>query len=154
MKPFKVLIADDNPFFRKVIGELLEAESFDVWMVNDGLDALKVAKHLNPDLIITDEIMPRVTGMELCNRVRSPMELNLSPFTIVMTGRPESTNPFHATEFGVDLYLGKKELVSLIDRRLLRPECLVNHFQEVLQSIAWKGNSLQEGADGSTPLCA
>jgi len=135
MKPLKVMIADDNPFFRKMLACQLESAGYDVWTVNDGVDALQLVGHLEPDLVITDEIMPRITGIELCSRIRPSFGVGRGPFTIVMTASPESDNPFHARDLGVDLYVSKKQLSGLLDRNLLRAECLSSEFREVFRTL-------------------
>ncbi len=153
MKPFKVLVADDNPFFRKMLTCRLELEGYDVWTVNDGADALQLVGHLAPDLVITDEIMPRITGMELCSRIRPPLGAGRGPFTIVMTASPESDNPFHARDLGVDLYVSKKQLGDLLDRNLLRAECLSSDFRQVFQVL--NPHTVTQGkSHESRALCA
>ncbi len=132
MKKFKVLVADDNPFFQKIIDQQLSREGYEVWTATDGHDAIKIASLLRPDLVIADEFMPRMTGIELCSRLRPPFGADHNPFTIVATANPESPDPFHAADFGVDLYMSKNDLMYLIDNKLLRAECLPKTRREVL----------------------
>ncbi len=120
MRKLRVLVADDNPFFRKLIPQFLVKEGYDYRVARDGQEALETAAEFQPDVVITDSVMPRMTGMELCSRLRPAFAQGPVPFTIVMTGTPESSDPKHASDFGVDIYMSKKDLLQGLDSRRFR----------------------------------
>jgi len=66
----KVLVVDDSDDTRDMMAKLLELESFAVVTAQDGLDALEVAAHEQPDLIITDVNMPNLNGIEMIRELR------------------------------------------------------------------------------------
>lgn len=66
----KVLVVDDSDDTRDMMAKLLELESFAVVTAQDGLDALDVAAHEQPDLIITDVNMPNLNGIEMIRELR------------------------------------------------------------------------------------
>jgi two-component system alkaline phosphatase synthesis response regulator PhoP len=62
----KVLIADDEPDIIEILKYNLEKEGYQVFAAKDGDEALAKAKQYQPDLVILDMMMPRKTGMEVC----------------------------------------------------------------------------------------
>ncbi|MFA3763150.1 response regulator [Yersinia sp. 2466 StPb PI] len=70
MKKFSVLVVDDHPFIRAIVKSTLEKSNFEVIAeASSGIDAIKLAKKLNPDLIILDISMPKLDGLEVLNRL-------------------------------------------------------------------------------------
>jgi len=70
-KAKKILIADDEPDILEIIEYNLKNEGYEVYTASNGDEALTKAKHLKPDLIILDIMMPRKTGIEVCEILRS-----------------------------------------------------------------------------------
>lgn len=66
----KVLVIDDDDKIRKMLTFLFLAKGFEVGSAENGLEALKVAEDLVPDVIIVDLMMPVMDGFEFCKRVR------------------------------------------------------------------------------------
>ncbi len=66
----KVLIADDEPNIVVSLEFLMKQRGYDVKVVNDGDDALKAVDEFRPDLILLDVMMPRVSGYDVCQKVR------------------------------------------------------------------------------------
>ncbi|BCB95187.1 hypothetical protein JZK55_01090 [Dissulfurispira thermophila] len=67
----KILLVDDDPFVREMIGVILESEGYDVVSCENGRDALNaVTVNSDLDLIITDINMPEMNGYELIDRIR------------------------------------------------------------------------------------
>ena len=67
---FKVLVAEDDDDIRFALDLLLSMEGYEVITAEDGEQALRLAKNMNPDLIITDISMPKMTGVELTRLIR------------------------------------------------------------------------------------
>src|ERR1043166_9264975 len=72
---FKVLVAEDDDDIRFALDLLLSMEGYYVITAEDGEKAFQLAQHENPDLIITDISMPKVSGVELTRLIRHDREL-------------------------------------------------------------------------------
>jgi DNA-binding response OmpR family regulator len=66
----KVLIADDEPNIVVSLEFLMRQRGYDVRVVSDGAEALKAIDDFRPDLILLDVMMPRVSGYDVCQKVR------------------------------------------------------------------------------------
>lgn len=106
----RILIADDEPGIAEVLASALDDEGYDVTLVADGTDALAVIERDHPDLLITDHMMPGMTGAVLITRLRQqerdarppPPPL---PIILMSAARSVATNPptiFLAKPFDLD----------------------------------------------------
>jgi CheY-like chemotaxis protein len=80
-----ILIADDEEFIVDLLATLLEDEHYRVLRAYDGEQALLAAQRENPQLIITDIMMPRMTGTELATRLRAQEQATTSTPIILMS---------------------------------------------------------------------
>ena len=72
----KILIAEDHEDSRVYLEKLLSSQGHEVQSAGDGVEALSLARHERPDLVISDVLMPRMDGFELCRLLKSDSELN------------------------------------------------------------------------------
>ncbi len=68
--PRKILIADDEPDILEIVSYNLGKEGYEIYTAKDGNEAIERAKQLHPDLIILDIMMPKKTGVEVCQILR------------------------------------------------------------------------------------
>lgn len=109
-----LLIAEDNPDTRSLLRWLLESEGFDVTTAEDGAAALKFLDLTQPDVILTDLMMPQVDGIELIRRVRGSSDLANIP--IVALTAYGSNYIAQAKNAGANATLRKPEdLDQLVD---------------------------------------
>lgn len=106
-------------------------ESYRVIEAVDGVDALdKIAVH-QPDVIVTDLIMPRMDGIELVDKLRHNFETSHVPI-IMLTAKQTSEDKFKAIKYGADSYITKpfsvEFLLVCIDNLLTRRRLLFEHF--------------------------
>ena len=125
-----ILLVDDNAEIRKFIFNNL-MESYRVIEAVDGVDALdKIAVH-QPDVIVTDLIMPRMDGIELVDKLRHNFETSHVPI-IMLTAKQTSEDKFKAIKYGADSYITKpfsvEFLLVCIDNLLTRRRLLFEHF--------------------------
>ncbi len=100
----KILIADDERSIRQTFKFFLEKEGYSVTVSEDAIQAFELIKNEKFDLIITDCIMPKMSGLELLKKLRT--NNNLTP-VIVMTGEPTTKSQAYAFEIKASEYLSK-----------------------------------------------
>ena len=101
----KVVVADDEISLRFLISDTLALEDFEVIEAEDGEKALKSITNTNPDLIIIDIMMPKLSGYEVIKEVRN---MNIKqPKIVVLTAKGEKKAKDKALEIGVDDFMTK-----------------------------------------------
>lgn len=101
-----VLLVEDEPAQRTVLAYNLEAEGFDVTQADNGEDALMLVEEEAPDIIILDWMMPRVSGIEVCRRLKMRPETRGIPI-IMLSARAEEVDRIRGLETGADDYVIK-----------------------------------------------
>ena len=81
--PKKVLIVEDNELNMKLFNDLLEAQGYDTLQTNDGMEALKMAREHEPDLILMDIQLPEVSGLEVTKWLKEDETLRSIPVIVV-----------------------------------------------------------------------
>jgi CheY-like chemotaxis protein len=111
-----ILIADDEPDLRQLIGDILELEGYSVIKARDGTEALDLARRLKPNLILLDESMPGLGGREVASQLRADTRTEQVKIVILSGYAPESDE---ASPVAVDAYFQKpcaiESLVETID---------------------------------------
>lgn len=102
----KVLIVEDDPFFQRVLLKRLAAEGYKVISANDGREGMKAIVTFEPDLVISDWMMPEVDGLELCQSVKTGLKES-APYFILLTAKGEISSRLLGLETGADDYLVK-----------------------------------------------
>jgi two-component system chemotaxis sensor kinase CheA len=112
----RILVVDDSPLTRELIGSLLEAVGYDVVMATDGLEALEVLQNTQVDLVCTDLEMPRVDGLELTRRLKVHPTHKVLP-VVILTTRGGEEDRQRGLAAGADGYITKGDLVrqDLVD---------------------------------------
>ena len=100
-----ILIADDEADFRVAIKDIFN-KNFRILEAADGKDALEITRKENPDLIISDVMMPVMDGYEFCRHVKTDIAFCHVPF-ILLTALEEMENHIQGTEYGADAYITK-----------------------------------------------
>ncbi|NEW60276.1 response regulator [Sulfurovum sp. bin170] len=119
----KLLIADDDAFNRQLIVALLaRVPNIKVIEASDGLEALKILKQNNIDMILLDYHMPRMNGEELLKKMKSVAELSKIPVTIITTDESEMR---HLYTLGANNFILKP-----FDFKELRL-CIYKHLQKI-----------------------
>ncbi len=112
----RVLLVEDEPAQREVLAYNLEAEGFDVTQADNGEDALLLVDEEAPDMIILDWMMPKVSGIEVCRRLKMRPETRGIPI-IILSARAEEVDRVRGLETGADDYVIKPySMVELMAR--------------------------------------
>lgn len=121
MKP-NILVVEDESAISTLLQYNLEKEGYDVELAFDGEEALIMCAERVPDLIIMDWMMPKLSGVETCRRLRRK-KITLKVPIILLTARSEETDRVTGLDVGADDYISKPfsipELLARI-RALLR----------------------------------
>lgn len=102
----KLLVVDDDPFFVRVLEKRFGAEGFQVMSAADGREGMKVIVSFEPDLVISDWMMPEVDGLELCQSVKTGLR-EAAPYFILLTAKGEIDDKLLGLETGADDFLVK-----------------------------------------------
>ena len=137
----RVLLVDDNPANIELLKLQLRSSGYDLETAQDGLQALEKVKSWQPDLVLLDLMMPKMSGYEVCQVMKSDKELCFIPI-IIVTALRELDDKLKAIEFGADDFLikpfNKLELATRI-RSLLRMKILYDDLdtsENILFSLA------------------
>ena len=74
MTKYKVLLADDDPGLRKLVGTTLGTDDFNLYHAGDGEETLTVARAEKPDIILLDINMPKKNGLEVCREIKDSVD--------------------------------------------------------------------------------
>ncbi|WP_300544562.1 phosphate regulon transcriptional regulator PhoB [Maricaulis sp.] len=105
MKP-QVLVVEDEDALATLLQYNLEKEGYAVSVAGDGEDALIQAEETTPDLVLVDWMLPKVSGIEVCRRLRGRQETANVPI-IMLTARGEETDRVRGLDTGADDYVVK-----------------------------------------------
>lgn len=101
-----VLVVEDEDALATLLQYNLEKEGYSVAVARDGEDALMQAEETTPDLVLVDWMLPKVSGIEVCRRLRGRQETANVPI-IMLTARGEETDRVRGLDTGADDYVVK-----------------------------------------------
>lgn len=112
-----VLLVEDEPAQREILRYNLEAEGFAVVAASNGEEAMERVAEGLPDLILLDWMMPHVSGLEVCRRIRAKSETRGIPI-LMLSARSEEVDKVRGLETGADDYVIKPYSVAELMARL------------------------------------
>jgi cyclic di-GMP phosphodiesterase len=126
-----ILIVDDNPTNVELLCAYLKPYNYDLRTANDGDEALRKIDEEPPDLVLLDLMMPRLSGYEVCQKIKKDKKTQLIP-VIVVTALKELNDKIKAIEMGADDFLmkpfNKVELLTRI-KSLLKLKALYDDVE-------------------------
>lgn len=105
MKPF-IVIAEDEKSVAELLRYNLESEGYETAIAGDGDEAMLLLDERIPDLMLLDWMLPKISGIEICRRVRTRQETANLPI-IMLTARTEEADRIRGLETGADDYVTK-----------------------------------------------
>ncbi len=122
---YTILVVDDNPdltdFLKKSLGEYFKR----IVIASDGVEALQLIKSHAPDIIVSDVMMPRMNGYELCKNIKEDITISHIPI-ILLTARDDKQSQLSGYKNGADAYLTKpfeiEMLMEIVRNRLKNRE--------------------------------
>ena len=116
----KILIVDDEENILEIVEAYLVAKNYQVFRAMDGEEALRKAETIRPDLIVLDLMLPDISGLEVCRRIRKSSSVPV----IMLTARTAEQDILSGLQIGADHYMTKpfspKELVARVQTVLRR----------------------------------
>ena len=123
-KGYRALVVDDEVPLAEVVASYLHREHFEAVVVGNGLDAIAVARELDPDVVILDLGLPGIDGLEVCRQLRTFSDA----YVVMLTARDAEIDTVLGLTVGADDYITKpfspRELVARIRAMLRRPRVL------------------------------
>jgi DNA-binding response OmpR family regulator len=111
-----VLVVDDDPVILKLLEVNFEMEGFVVLVAHDGEEGIEVARNERPDVIVSDIMMPRVSGLELVTALKSDPSTSDIPI-ILLSAKAQNADVRSGLDAGADDYVTKPfEPLDLVDR--------------------------------------
>lgn len=132
-KKFKILLVDDEPDIVEIISYSLKNANYDVYSASNGLEAIKLAKSIKPDLIILDVMMPEMDGIEACEIIRKDQVVGKTLITF-LSARGEDYSQIAALNAGADDYITKP----------IKPKVLLSKVKSLLRRISNDQNEIIE----------
>ena len=135
----KILVVEDEPNQVELIEFNLNSEGYEVVVARDGEEALNLAEEENPDLILLDWMLPKVSGIEVCRQLRRSKITREIPI-VMLTARSEESDKIRGLDIGADDYITKpysiKELLARVRAAMRRPSASVISDQLIVGKIA------------------
>jgi len=142
-KQFSILIADDDIITQKMIQKMFTRKGYQVVSVGDGAEAWDMLQKRYFPIVITDWHMPKMSGIELCNKIRE----NTFPgyvFTILLTSRDSKADIIEGLEAGADDYLTKPLDYHELTARLKAAERILSLERSLKESNDSLKKALEE----------
>lgn len=121
----KILVIDDDPVIREILKSVLEKADYEVILADNGMSGLEAARRDEPDLVITDGLLPKLHGFLVCKQIK---EFESPPKVIILTGL--YTKPTYKwdvkRDYNADDLLGKP----------IEPEALIKCVKKHLADLA------------------
>jgi DNA-binding response OmpR family regulator len=120
----KILIVDDEAHIRMLIGQTLEEledEGVEFLTADNGASALELIQSEKPDLVFLDVMMPKMNGMDVCQKVKKDLAIN-DVYIILLTAKGQELDRQRGQEVGADVYMTKP----------FDPEVLLSKAKQVL----------------------
>ena len=108
----RILIVEDNDDLRNYLVDMLKT-SYNIQACPNGKDALIIIREFNPDLVISDIMMPEMSGDELCSAIKGDLEMSHIP-VVLLTALGDEKNMLEGLEIGADAYITKPFSVGIL----------------------------------------
>lgn len=116
----KILVVDDEKSIAEIVKFNLVKEGYDVYVAFDGEEAVEMVKHVHPDLILLDLMLPKMDGLEVCRTVRQSYDMPI----IMVSAKDSEIDKVLGLELGADDYVTKpfsnRELIARVKANLRR----------------------------------
>jgi signal transduction histidine kinase/ligand-binding sensor domain-containing protein len=148
-----ILVVDDSPDIREYIADCLR-KHYNVIVAEDGQEGLELARSENPNMVVSDVMMPRMDGYELCRRMKSDESLAETPFMLV-TSKASSQDKIQGLEAGADDYVAKpfssRELMARVGN-LIRVQEQKHALEQLNTDLVASNSALKMASEMKSQL--
>jgi DNA-binding response OmpR family regulator len=131
--PYTIFIVDDNKEFLRYMETELSPLFRKVLKTDDSTDALQILKQYQPDIMVSDVMMPEMDGYKLCMSVKNNIEISHIP-VVLLTAKDDDKSRKTGYKLGADAYIGKpfdmELLLSVVGNLLRNKELIKRKYQE------------------------
>ena len=147
MQPY-ILVMEDEDALATLLQYNLEKEGYDVAVASDGEEGMLQVEERTPDLILLDWMLPKLSGIEVCRRIRGRAETRNLPI-IMLPARGEETDRVRGLDTGADDYMTKPFSMTELTARIravlrrIRPglaDDRVNHADIIMDRVAHRAS--------------
>ena len=126
----KILVIEDDPKISRLLEIELKFEGFDVFFAYDGKEGLNMAKYGSYDIILLDVMLPKMSGMEVCKRIRETSQVPI----IMLTAKDEISDKVVGFEYGKNLIQISKREFELLDFLVLNKGIVLSR-DKILEEV-------------------
>ena len=139
LSAFSVLVVDDNTDFLGFLHTSLQTYFRRVFRARDGKEALCLLRQQQPDLVVSDVMMPVMDGYQLCQTIKEDIEISHIP-VVLLTAKSDAESQTIGYKLGADAYIAKpfdiELLLSVIEMQLRRRELFRQKYQYNLLTLS------------------
>lgn len=132
LQGYSLLIVEDKQDLREFLKDALKDKFKKIYQAEDGLEALRVIKQQQPDIIVSDVMMPQMNGYQLCKEIKENLNISHIP-VILLTARADSESQMLGYKLGADAYLSKpfemEMLLSIIQNQIKNREYIKSRYR-------------------------
>lgn len=144
----RAMVVEDEAVLAALVGSYLEHDGFEVTLTHEGLQAVAVAREMDPDVVVLDLGLPGLDGVEVCRQLRTFSDA----YVVMLTARSEEVDTLIGLSVGADDYLTKpfspRELMARIQAMLRRPRPLGHPDPDPGRSLSFGGLTIDpDGRD-------
>jgi len=135
----RVLIVDDDRKILDLLVELLELEGYEIAGAGDGAEALELVQSFDPDVVVSDVVMPVLGGLELCRRLKENPRTSYVPVLLISGIRKSNDAGIEGLYAGADDYLDlpfRNEELLVKVARLVERHRIERHYREIVEQAA------------------
>ena len=135
----RVLIVDDDQRILDLLVELLELEGYEVASAQDGAEAFDLAHSFDPDVVVSDVVMPVLGGLELCRQLKEDQRTAYIPVLLISGIRKSDDAGMEGLYAGADDYLNlpfRNEELLVKVARLVERHRIERHYREIVEQAA------------------
>ena len=114
-----IFVIDDDILALQMIVGVLQSEGYEALPFSEFEPLLQKAREKLPDLVVTDVVMPKVSGFEVCRRIKALFQPQ-PPSVIVMTGKLDAVDPIQARKMGADDFVVKTTDMAVLAQAVRR----------------------------------